>query len=86
MWPHVYVICVCLVILSVGEKKKIYIYILDINILELRVQRILACLRYNGALDRSLVPTMGALDLKIVDSKGDVVTFMMVFVVKRDSA
>jgi len=54
--------------------------------LELGVKRILVCLRYNGALDRSLVTTVGAMDLKIVDSKGYVVTFMTVFVEEDDSA
>jgi hypothetical protein len=41
------------------------------NLLELRMKRMLVCVKYIGALDRDLVPTLVVSDLKGVDISCD---------------
>ena len=51
-----------------------------VNLLELRTKRMLVCIKYIGALDRGLVPTLGFLTLKVLTH------LMTVLVAKRNSA
>jgi len=53
---------------------------LFINLLELRAKGMLVCIKYIGAMDRGLVPTLGFLTSRVFTH------LMGVLVAKRDSA
>ena len=50
------------------------------NLLELRTKRMLVCIKYIGAMDQGLVPTLGFLTLRVLTH------LVTVLVAKRDSA
>jgi len=46
-----------------------------VNLLEIRKTRMFVCIRYIGAMDRSLVPTRGS-DIQVVETSG-VIAFLL---------